>query len=94
MPDVFMLAHRAPIISAAARNNVPAVYNLSAYARDGGLLARLRRQHLEGVAGMWRFTAATSAACSLGSAFHLRPLENGWISNCKLSCTKMPQTNE
>jgi hypothetical protein len=24
--DVFMLAHRAPIILAAARNNVPAVY--------------------------------------------------------------------
>jgi putative ABC transport system substrate-binding protein len=31
--------HRAPIISAAARNNVPAVYNLSAAARDGGLLS-------------------------------------------------------
>jgi hypothetical protein len=27
-------------------------------------------------------------------AFHLRPLENGWITNCKLSGTKMPQTNE
>jgi putative ABC transport system substrate-binding protein len=39
MPDAFMMAHRAPIISAAARNNVPAVYNLSAYARDGGLLS-------------------------------------------------------
>jgi len=26
MPDNFMVAHRAPIISAAARNNVPAVY--------------------------------------------------------------------
>jgi putative ABC transport system substrate-binding protein len=33
-----LVAHRASIISAAARNNVPAVYNLSAYARDGGLL--------------------------------------------------------
>jgi ABC-type uncharacterized transport system substrate-binding protein len=31
--------HRAPIISAAARNNVPAVYNLSVFARDGGLLS-------------------------------------------------------
>jgi len=30
--------HRAPIISAAARNNVPAVYGLSEVARDGGLL--------------------------------------------------------
>jgi putative ABC transport system substrate-binding protein len=35
----FLLAHRAPIISAAARNNVPAVYSLSVYARDGGLLS-------------------------------------------------------
>jgi putative ABC transport system substrate-binding protein len=39
MPDVFMVAHRAPIISAAARNNVPAVYTQSIFARDGGLLA-------------------------------------------------------
>jgi hypothetical protein len=37
MPDIFMTAHRAPIISAAARNNVPAVFYLSAFARDGGL---------------------------------------------------------
>jgi putative ABC transport system substrate-binding protein len=39
MPDVFALAHRAPIISAAARNNVPAVYSTSYFARDGGLLS-------------------------------------------------------
>jgi putative ABC transport system substrate-binding protein len=39
MPDTFMRAHRAPIISAAARNNVVAVYYLSAFARDGGLLS-------------------------------------------------------
>ena len=32
-------AHSAPIISAAARNKVPAVYSLSAFARDGGLLS-------------------------------------------------------
>ena len=38
-PDFFMTAHRAPIISAAARNNVPAVYNLSGFARDGALLS-------------------------------------------------------
>jgi putative ABC transport system substrate-binding protein len=38
MPDIFMTAHRAPIILAAARNNVPAVYSLSDFARDGGLL--------------------------------------------------------
>ena len=34
-----MVAHRAPIISAAARNNVPAVYGVSYFARDGGLLS-------------------------------------------------------
>jgi putative ABC transport system substrate-binding protein len=39
MPNIFVTAHRAPIISAAARNNVPAVYHLSAFARDGGLLS-------------------------------------------------------
>jgi putative ABC transport system substrate-binding protein len=39
MLDVFMIAHRAPIISAAARNSVPAVYGLAAFARDGGLLS-------------------------------------------------------
>jgi putative ABC transport system substrate-binding protein len=39
MPDVFMTAHRVPIILAAARNNVPAVYWLSAFPRDGGLLS-------------------------------------------------------
>jgi putative ABC transport system substrate-binding protein len=39
MPDVFTLTHREPIISAAARNNVPAVYWQSAFATDGGLLS-------------------------------------------------------
>jgi putative ABC transport system substrate-binding protein len=39
MPDVFLNVHRVPIISAAARNNVPGVYNTSAYAREGGLLS-------------------------------------------------------
>jgi putative ABC transport system substrate-binding protein len=38
MGDVFTSLHRAPIILAAARNNVPAVYGLSTFARDGGLL--------------------------------------------------------
>ena len=31
--------HRAPIILTAARNNIPAVYTLSEFARDGGLLS-------------------------------------------------------
>jgi putative ABC transport system substrate-binding protein len=39
MPDVFMNVHRAAIISAAARNNVPAVYAASEISRDGGLLS-------------------------------------------------------
>ena len=39
MPDVFTVAHRAPIISAAARNNVPAVYHIPAFVRGGGLLS-------------------------------------------------------
>ena len=39
MPDAFTDVHRAPIILAAARNNVPAVYHNSDYARDGGLLS-------------------------------------------------------
>jgi putative ABC transport system substrate-binding protein len=39
MPDVFTIVHRASIISAVARNNVPAVYRFSFFARDGGLLS-------------------------------------------------------
>jgi putative ABC transport system substrate-binding protein len=39
MPDVFMTVHRASTISAVARNNLPAVYTLAAFARDGGLLS-------------------------------------------------------
>jgi putative ABC transport system substrate-binding protein len=39
MAGGFMVAHRAQIISAAARNNVPAVYEFSDFARDGGLLS-------------------------------------------------------
>jgi putative tryptophan/tyrosine transport system substrate-binding protein len=39
LPGAFNLLHRAQIISAAARNNVPAVYPTSAAVRDGGLLS-------------------------------------------------------
>jgi putative ABC transport system substrate-binding protein len=39
MPDLFMIAHRAPIVLAAARNNVPAVYSDFVFASDGGLLS-------------------------------------------------------
>jgi putative ABC transport system substrate-binding protein len=37
--DAFTTLHRAPLISAAARNNVPAVYAGSEFVRDGGLLS-------------------------------------------------------
>jgi putative tryptophan/tyrosine transport system substrate-binding protein len=39
MPDTFMTTHRTPIILAAARNNAPAIYNQSVFARDGGLFS-------------------------------------------------------
>jgi putative ABC transport system substrate-binding protein len=39
MPDVFLTVHRASIILAAARNNVPAVYYHNVFARGGGLLS-------------------------------------------------------
>jgi putative ABC transport system substrate-binding protein len=39
VPDGFIAAHQAPIILAAARNNVPAVFWPSNFARDGGLLS-------------------------------------------------------
>jgi putative ABC transport system substrate-binding protein len=39
VPDVLTFTHRTPIISAAARNNVPAAYWVSDFARDGGLLS-------------------------------------------------------
>jgi putative ABC transport system substrate-binding protein len=39
MPGNFTLAHRAPIISAAARNQVPAVYSGPIFVINGGLLS-------------------------------------------------------
>jgi putative ABC transport system substrate-binding protein len=39
VPDNFAQVHRAPLILAAARNNIPAVYTQSRFARDGGLLS-------------------------------------------------------
>jgi putative tryptophan/tyrosine transport system substrate-binding protein len=39
IPDPFTVVHSVPIISAAARSNVPAVYTTSDFVRDGGLLS-------------------------------------------------------
>jgi putative ABC transport system substrate-binding protein len=39
MGTAFASAHRASVILAAARNNIPAVSRQSAFARDGGLLS-------------------------------------------------------
>jgi putative tryptophan/tyrosine transport system substrate-binding protein len=38
LPELFTNVHRAPIILAAARNNVPAAYGISDSVKDGGLL--------------------------------------------------------
>ena len=53
MTDVFRSAHRAPIISAAARNKVPAVYWNGVFARDGGLLS-----YAANTREIWRRTAS------------------------------------
>jgi putative ABC transport system substrate-binding protein len=37
--DIFTNLHRAPIILAAAQNNVPAVYGQPYFVRNGGLLS-------------------------------------------------------
>ena len=39
MPDTFLYARRAPIISLAVRNNVPSVFSPSVWVREGGLLS-------------------------------------------------------
>jgi putative ABC transport system substrate-binding protein len=39
MPDIFVNVHRASMILAAARNNVPAVYFNAFFVRSGGLLS-------------------------------------------------------
>jgi putative ABC transport system substrate-binding protein len=39
MPNSFVVGHRAQIISLAAQNNVPAVYFINLFGRDGGLLS-------------------------------------------------------
>jgi putative ABC transport system substrate-binding protein len=39
LSDEFTFTHRAPLILAAARNNVPAVYQRSDIVREGGLLS-------------------------------------------------------
>jgi putative ABC transport system substrate-binding protein len=39
IPELFTYTHRAPIISAAARKNAPAVYSQFEWVKDGGLLS-------------------------------------------------------
>jgi putative ABC transport system substrate-binding protein len=60
--DAFVRAHRAPIILAAARNKVPAVYIASDFVRDGGLLS-----YAPDVADNFR-RAATYVDCILRGA--------------------------
>ena len=53
IPDPVTGAHRAAIILAAALNNVPAIYYLSSFGREGGLLSYGVDQ-----VDTWRRTAA------------------------------------
>jgi hypothetical protein len=39
VPDSFVVSHRQTVVSLAARNNIPAVYQISVFVRDGGLLS-------------------------------------------------------
>jgi putative ABC transport system substrate-binding protein len=39
VPDTFTVSHRAAIILAAVRNNIPAIYGLSYFTREGGLIS-------------------------------------------------------
>jgi putative ABC transport system substrate-binding protein len=39
MPENFTVVHRAQIVSSVARSNLPAVYGVSAFAREGGLVS-------------------------------------------------------
>ena len=38
MPDVFTYVHRAQIIALAAKQKIPAIYQTTAFVRDGGLI--------------------------------------------------------
>jgi hypothetical protein len=68
MPDAFVQVHRAPIILLAARYNVPAVYAVSNFVREGGLLSygsdgadlfRRRRTSLSRGSGIGRAAIGT-----------------------------------
>ncbi len=39
MSDAFMAVHRAAILSSAARNKIPAVYAVSTFVKEGGLMS-------------------------------------------------------
>ena len=39
VPDNFVNSHRQTVISLAARNKIPAIYQISVFVRDGGLLS-------------------------------------------------------
>jgi putative ABC transport system substrate-binding protein len=71
MPDIFMELHRAAIISAAARNNVPAVYFGAFFARDGGLLS-----YGPDPADIFRRAATYAKGCREGTRFKIEPRQN------------------
>jgi putative tryptophan/tyrosine transport system substrate-binding protein len=70
MPDTFALARRAPIIAAAARKQVPAVYFLSEFAKDGGLLS-----YGPDPVDLWRRAAASVDRILRGTKPAVLPVE-------------------
>jgi hypothetical protein len=58
MPDPFMTENRAPIISAAARNNVPAVYSIQTRTPPFGGSNRIKGD-TRSIPCSWNHTAET-----------------------------------
>jgi putative tryptophan/tyrosine transport system substrate-binding protein len=73
MPDNFMTIHRAQIISLAARNNVPAVYQLPVNVRDGGLLSYGATSQMYFAAPLHMWIAFFMAQCPRSFPFKCRP---------------------
>ena len=88
---IFMFAqvHRASIISAAARNNIPAVYYLSDFARDGRVAATPgahRGRSREGGAGHHQAGVRRSApGPAIGLAAAPGARQTGGVAQCPLA---------
>jgi ABC-type uncharacterized transport system substrate-binding protein len=74
MPELFTYAHRAPIISAAIRNNVPSVYYLSDFARDADRLPALAADLVDQRVAVIFATAPTSVPKAAQAATDTIPI--------------------